>query len=86
MHRAAWCGHTDVVQRLIKEKANVNAVDVHGETPLHDAAMRNHFNTVEALLHAGADKSLKNFNDPPMSPFEIAQKRTFKKSLQAFTM
>ena len=84
MHRAAWCGHTDVVQRLIKEKANVNAVDVHGETPLHDAAMRNHFNTVEALLHAGADKSLKNFNDPPMSPFEIAQRRSFKKSLQAF--
>jgi ankyrin repeat protein len=84
MHRAAWAGHTDIVQILIKNKANVNAVDIHGETPLHDAAMRNHFNTIEVLVHGGADKALKNYNDPPMSPFDIAKKRHFKKSLQAF--
>ena len=61
LHRAAWSGRTDVVQVLIKHNANINAVDCGGDTPLHDAAMRNHYNSViEALLHGGADINIKN--------------------------
>ena len=46
--------------------------------------MRNHCNVIEALLHGGADKNIKNRNDPPMTPFEVAKSRNFKKTLQTF--
>lgn len=35
MHRAAYCGHTDVVVMLMKEGADGEIVDSDGKTPFH---------------------------------------------------
>ena len=35
LHRAAYCGHTEVVQLLLQHKANVMVTDSDGRTPLH---------------------------------------------------
>ena len=34
LHWAAWCGHLDIAELIIAAKANVNAVNFDGETPL----------------------------------------------------
>jgi ankyrin repeat protein len=41
-------------------KININAQDVEGDTPLHDAAKYGHVQVVQALLKAGADRSIVN--------------------------
>ena len=35
MHRAAYCGHKDVVRVLVQNGADVGAVDADGMTALH---------------------------------------------------
>ncbi len=53
--RAASCGHTKIVDFLLKEGANVEATDNHGSTSLIEAASRGHKNTCKALLSIGAN-------------------------------
>ncbi|EEC47525.1 predicted protein, partial [Phaeodactylum tricornutum CCAP 1055/1] len=60
MHKAAFFGHSNVMEYLIGLKGDVNAVDADGDTPLHDAAKFGHDAVVEALLKAGADKTIRN--------------------------
>ena len=43
------------VRMLLEAGANVNAPNVHQNTPLHLAAVRGYANVVAALLEAGAD-------------------------------
>jgi ankyrin repeat protein len=52
------------------DKIDVNALDVMGDTPLHDAAKYGHVASVEALLKAGAVKSIVN-NDRKL-PCDLA--------------
>lgn len=54
-HKAAFFGHANVIDYL----ATLNGV-YDGDTPLHDAARFGHTTVVEALLKAGADKTIKN--------------------------
>lgn len=60
LHVACFCGHKDdIVQLLLKAKANVNALDIQGYTPLCIAAGKGHEKIVELLISAGADIELE---------------------------
>ena len=59
LHVAAWhC--PSLVPLLLEHGAAVNAKDGYGQTALHDAAFHGHADAVAALLHAGADASIRN--------------------------
>lgn len=50
LHWAAYSGHKDVVELLIRKGANVNAVRYDIETPLYTAAIRGHKAIVKLLI------------------------------------
>lgn len=60
LHTAAGAGHTDVVELLITNGADVNAVTPDGRTPLHQAAQNGHTSAVELLLVHGAEVNAKD--------------------------
>lgn len=63
LHFAARMGHPVSVKALLRAGASPNALDGHGETPLHSAASNasnGHLACIRALLLAGADPSVKN--------------------------
>lgn len=71
LHKAAFWGHTDVVDYLIGLKLNPNAVDYNGDTPLHDAARFAHEGVVASLMQApGINLAARN-NDG-LTPLEVA--------------
>lgn len=49
-----------MAQALIDKGADVNALQQGSNTPLHEAGQRGHAELIDALLAAGADKSLRN--------------------------
>ena len=56
MHYAATYGHKDVVELLLANRADVNAKDYKGNTPLHDAVDNGYKDVAELLLqHDGQD-------------------------------
>lgn len=59
LHIAADCGHKELMEYLIDEGAEVNAVDKHGITPLISACGEGHIACVKLLLEKGADKNQK---------------------------
>ena len=66
-------GQTEMVRFLIQKGAEVNARTERGVTPLYMASRIIATSTVDALLKAGADKTL--CTDQGISPAAIAQKR-----------
>jgi cytohesin len=60
LHYAADEGHTEVVELLIANGADVNAKDEEGWTPFHLAAYWGGKDIVELLIAAGADVNAKN--------------------------
>eukprot|EP01046_Picozoa_sp_COSAG06_P013609 COSAG06_NODE_827_length_12062_cov_46.356182_7_plen_440_part_00 len=62
LHDAARAGDTAAIDRLVREGAEVNAVDgyLYGNTPLHYAAREGHAEAVEALARAGAELNAVN--------------------------
>lgn len=54
LHTACIAGNIVQVERLIEQKANLNAKDYCGWTPLHEACNHGHVEVVERLLSAGA--------------------------------
>ena len=55
LHIAASQGFTDIVEKLIKKKANISAVDRKGWTPLHFAAYYQNYEICEKLIGLKAD-------------------------------
>ncbi|UYV68873.1 hypothetical protein LAZ67_6001392 [Cordylochernes scorpioides] len=53
-------GDLNMVEILIKAKANVNDKDCDGNTPLHIASLKNHVKMVNYLLKNGANVNAKN--------------------------
>ena len=49
LHNAAQCGEIEVLQTLIKSKAQVNAQNEHGNSPLHYACFNNHISVARLL-------------------------------------
>ncbi len=62
LHFAASQGHTGLMQLLIAQGANVNAVDLPGNTPLHRAVENGDLEAAGLLLDQGADINAKDFN------------------------
>jgi hypothetical protein len=61
LHKAAFWGHNQMVEYLVKEcRLNVNVQDNYGDTALHDAAKFGHETVAKILLEAGADPNLRN--------------------------
>ena len=74
LHAACASGHKDIVQLLLKAKANVNALDRYGNTPLYNAARSGFEQLVEQLLSAGADIEIEK-NLEGWTPVFIAAAR-----------
>lgn len=60
LHWAAYMGHDNIVELLLKNGASPNVQNDQGDTPLHKAAYTNRCSTVSLLLNYSSDVSLKN--------------------------
>ena len=56
LHWAAWCGHPDIVEVIIAARANVNAINFDGETPLGCATNFSQ-NEIAAILRKNGGKT-----------------------------
>ena len=62
LHFAVWREHEELVDLLISKKADVNSVDVNGNTALHYAVFDGSQKIVALLIAKGADVNSKNYN------------------------
>ena len=62
LHFAVWREHEELVDLLISKKADVNSVDVNGNTALHYAVFDGSQKIVALLIAKGADVNLKNYS------------------------
>lgn len=69
---ACSAGFTDIAHLLIEHKAHIETCDNEGNTPLLQAALEGHMNTVKYLLIMGANRQAVNYNHE--SAIELAQK------------
>ena len=60
LHWAARLDACEVGGLLIKSGVDINATDLDGNTPLHDAAFSGNAGMVRLLLRAGADRSIRS--------------------------
>ena len=60
LHWAAFCGHKDMAELLLSNKAEVNAKDGFDNTPLHAAAWGGYKDVAELLLANKADVNARN--------------------------
>ncbi len=60
LHWAVYQNDADLVDRLIKAGANVNAMNEYGSAPLAEAAATGNATIIEKLLKAGADPESPN--------------------------
>jgi len=73
LHLAADRGNLELTQMLISAGAKVNAQDINGDTPLHNACLCGHKDVISLLLHNGADKSIQNSsNETPGDLFDLS--------------
>lgn len=71
LHLACCWGCLDVVRELIAWRADVNAVDAHGDTPLHYACRGGQVDVVNELIRSNANLLLRNYADQ-WSPLHVA--------------
>ena len=63
LHCAAIQGYDDAVEVLIRDGADVNAVDECNETPIHCAAENGHVDVAKVLIQNGADVNAVDENN-----------------------
>ncbi len=59
---AAYTGHDEIIEILLKNRADINIRDERSSTPLMNAAAGDRESTVKLLLERGADPSLAILN------------------------
>ena len=62
LHLAASHGHLSVVEYLVNQKADINAINNDDWSPLHYAAINGHLNVVEYLVNQKANIKAKDNN------------------------
>uniref|UniRef100_A0A7S2XXC2 RING-type domain-containing protein n=1 Tax=Fibrocapsa japonica TaxID=94617 RepID=A0A7S2XXC2_9STRA len=73
--KAAFRGHTEVVQKLIAARANLNMQNKNKSTALHLACWKGHSEVVQVLVEAGADTTLRDKrNRTALKAAEVHQK------------
>lgn len=77
MHSAAGAGQARAVSMLINLGGNVNAKNVKGGSPLHEACFHGHLKIVELLVKAKADVNLNQTNRP-ITPLRHATNQNHK--------
>ncbi|KAM7392086.1 hypothetical protein PAMP_022722 [Pampus punctatissimus] len=60
LHWAALSGCDDIAQALLEARCDLDALNIHGDSPLHVAARENHLECVMLFLSRGADVSQRN--------------------------
>ncbi|XP_008275253.1 histone-lysine N-methyltransferase EHMT1-like isoform X3 [Stegastes partitus] len=60
LHWAALSGCDDIAQALLEAQCDLNAVNVHGDSPLHVAAREHHLECVMLFLSRGANICQRN--------------------------
>lgn len=60
LHRAAYWGYTDAAKELLSGGADVDELDVQGETALHKAVRLGNREVAELLIETGADVNARN--------------------------
>ena len=79
LHEATSHNRTDVVRRLVHERADVNRQErCNKDTPLHWAALHNYTELARLLIDNGADINLKN--DVNKTPLDVASEGSGIKS------
>ena len=77
LHLASAHGHREIVGLLLKQKADLNAINEHGNTPLHYACFWGYQNIAEDLINAGAIVNITNkYGEMPLDKCkgQMAQK------------
>ncbi|VEN45025.1 unnamed protein product [Callosobruchus maculatus] len=62
LHCAAMFDHAEIVEFLVAEGADINAMDKERRSPMLLAALRGGWKTVHALIRLGADINIKDVN------------------------
>ena len=70
LQSAAAAGHVNIVEMLLKHRADPNIQEQGGYTPLHAAAQNGDLKMVRALLYGGADLTLES--DDGRTPLDLA--------------
>ena len=76
LHYAAWGGNTNVIAWLLEQKADINALDAEGQSPL-DVAWMPRSESAKALLLASGAKPGKELRPPEAkqaTPVEAPEK------------
>ncbi|XP_008287273.1 histone-lysine N-methyltransferase EHMT1 isoform X2 [Stegastes partitus] len=60
LHWAAFSGSVEIAELLLNAHCSLQAVNIHGDSPLHIAARENRLDCVTLFLSRGADVFLKN--------------------------
>lgn len=75
LHSAAFHGNSSLMIALLENKAEINALDMQNNTPLHVRVVKkdiSDLSSIKILLEAGADLTIKNSKG--MTPIEAAEK------------
>ena len=67
---------TDMGTQLLMSRADINAMDSNGDTPLHAAASVSNYTAIRFLTMNGADAHLKN--KAGLSPLDVAEQKKDK--------
>jgi ankyrin repeat protein len=65
IHIAAQNGHSELVELLLRKKADINAKNLKGNTALHMSIGYDYYETSQILIRAGADQEMLNTGDIP---------------------
>ncbi len=82
LHRAAERGHVEIVRLLLAARADVNAVDAPGDSPLHLAARAGHAEVARLLIAGGANASQIGGEGGGVTPLHEAARSAAAGSLE----
>jgi ankyrin repeat protein len=76
LHEAAWHGHVEVVDVLLRAGANVIAQNQDGRLPLHEAASEGHVGVIEKLLVGSKGPLIVDARDSQgCTPLHVASRK-----------